>query len=157
MKDEYVMQDGSKWTAERSAAARAESYELGSPQDPNYKEPVEYGPDATAVDKLFKPWVLVYAFEDDTKGWGHGKDIAYIQVTKDMFMVDPRGPDYDHMVQPTKVGWKLLGFGSNLAERNYKGWMFVDGPEPPKKPAPVLTLNGDLLRWTFDGTDWKLG
>jgi len=157
LEDEYVMQDGSIWTAERSAAARARSYELGSPQDPNYKKPVDHGPDATAVDKLFKPWVLVYVYEDDTKGWGHGKDIAYVQVTKDMFMVDPRGPGYDHMVQPTEAGWKHLGFGSDLVERNYKGWSFVDEPEPPQKPAIVRELGGGWLRWTFDGTDWKLG
>ena len=142
-----------EWTPERSADAARRSYVLGSPQDPNYKKPIEYGPDATAVDKLFKPWVLIYDYEDDTKGWGHGKDIAYVQVTKDMFMVDP---DYDHVVEPTEEGWKHLGL-SDLVERNYKGWMFVDEPKPPKKPAIVRELDGGWLRWTFDGTDWKLG
>ena len=131
------------------------SYEVGSPQDPNYKEPVDHGPDATAVDKLFKPWVLIYDHEDDTKGWGHGRDIAHVQVTKDMFMVDPRGPDYDHMVQPTEEGWKHLGIPKNY--RNYRGWSFVDEPEPPKKPTIVRLLDGGWLRWIYDGNEWKLG
>ena len=119
---------------------------------------------ATAVDRLFKPWVEVYTWEDN-------KTIAYVQVTKDMFMVDPRTKDRDpmiQMIQPTEAGWKHMGFFEHeLARHTFpkegtrviyidspKRWMFVDEPE---KPPVVRTLDGDQLRWTFDGTDWKLG